>query len=112
MSPSLTLKNWPSVTQFSTCLAWVITIFGSDGHNYEEEFNYEVEYLIHGVIEGRFYKAVPYDKLCELGSLKHLSALYSNTFSPFTIHEVRAIPGEKVNYTINELRQLRTIAPS
>lgn len=66
----------------------------SGGYNYEEEFNYEEEYLIHGVIEGQFYKAVPYDKLCELGLLKHLPALCTNTISPFDIHGIRAIPGE------------------
>lgn len=82
-------------------------IFGSSGG-----YNYEEEYLIHGVIEGQFYKAVPYDKLCELGLLKHLPALCTNTLSPFDIHGIRAIPGEEVDYTIDELRQLRTIALS
>ncbi|KAG9683560.1 hypothetical protein KCU95_g13533, partial [Aureobasidium melanogenum] len=81
-------------------------ILGSGGYDYEEE------YLIHGVIEGQFYKAVSYDKLCELGLLKHLPALSTNIFSPFDVRSVRVIPGEETDYTIDELRQLRTIALS
>ncbi|KEQ66218.1 uncharacterized protein M437DRAFT_80715 [Aureobasidium melanogenum CBS 110374] len=81
-------------------------ILGSGGYDYEEE------YLIHGVIEGQFYKAVSYDKLCESGLLKHLPALSTNNFSPFDVRSVRVIPGEEADYTIDELRQLRTIALS
>lgn len=73
---------------------------------------YEEEYLIHGVIEGPFYKAVPYDKLCELGLLKHLPALRMNYIDPFDVHGIRAIPGEEMDYTIAELGQLRSIALS
>ncbi|KAG9944113.1 hypothetical protein KCU85_g8241, partial [Aureobasidium melanogenum] len=81
-------------------------ILGSGGYDYEEE------YLIHGVIEGQFYKAVSYDKLCELGLLKHIPALSTNNFSPFDVRSIRVIPGEEADYTIDELRQLRTIALS
>ncbi|KAG9544180.1 hypothetical protein KCU71_g17994, partial [Aureobasidium melanogenum] len=76
------------------------------------DYDYEEEYLIHGVIEGQFYKAVSYDKLCELDLLKHLPALSSNTINPFDVRRIRAIPGDEINYTIDELRQLRSIALS
>ncbi|KAH0345778.1 hypothetical protein KCU83_g7632, partial [Aureobasidium melanogenum] len=60
------------------------------------EINYEEEYLIHDIIERQFYKAVSDDKLGD----------------PFDVRGIRAIPGEEVNYTIDELRQLRGIALS
>ncbi|KAG9956582.1 hypothetical protein KCU61_g9704, partial [Aureobasidium melanogenum] len=81
-------------------------ILGSGGYDYEEE------YLIRGVIGGHFYKAVSYDKICELGLLKHLPTLSTNTISPFDVRGIRAIPGGEVNYAIDELRQLRSIALS
>ena len=71
---------------------------------------YEEEYLVHGVIEGQFYKAVAYRKLCDLGLLKQLPALNKYGIDPFNTFSIRALPGDEVDYTIDELRLLRKIA--
>lgn len=70
---------------------------------------YEEEYLVHGVIEGDFYKAVSYRRLCDLGLLEQLPGLKDN-INPFNIGSIRALPGDEVNYTTDELRQLRKLA--
>ncbi|KAI5253157.1 hypothetical protein E4T42_03003 [Aureobasidium subglaciale] len=74
-----------------------------DGYGYEEE------YLVHGVIEGQFYKAVSYRDLCRLGLTEHLPALNID-LNPFEVDEYRALPGEDEEYHIDELHQLRKIA--
>ncbi|CAD0086193.1 unnamed protein product [Aureobasidium vineae] len=79
-------------------------IFGkSYGYVYEEE------YLVHGVIEGQFYKAVPYNQLCKLGLLKQLPGLNKSGISASNPNAFRLLPGEEENYTTDELRQLRKI---
>ncbi|KAI5247777.1 hypothetical protein E4T43_01762 [Aureobasidium subglaciale] len=70
---------------------------------------YEEEYLVHGIIEGPFYKAVPYRDLCRLGLLEQLPAL-DRDLNPFKIDKYRALPGEDEDYHIDELHQLRKIA--
>ncbi|KAI4727414.1 hypothetical protein E4T49_04716 [Aureobasidium sp. EXF-10728] len=80
-------------------------IFGK-GYGYV----YEEEYLVHGVIEGQFYKAVPYNQLCKLGLLKQLPGLNKSGICAFDRSAIRLLPGEEENYTTDELRQLRKIA--
>ncbi|KAI4716175.1 hypothetical protein E4T48_07610 [Aureobasidium sp. EXF-10727] len=80
-------------------------IFGN-GYGYV----YEEEYLVHGVIEGQFYKAVPYNQLCKLGLLKQLPGLNKTGICAFDRSAIRLLPGEEENYTTDELRQLRKIA--
>lgn len=71
---------------------------------------YEEEYLVHGVVEGQFYKAVAYRKLCDLGLLKQLPGLIKYGIDPFDTRAIRTLPGDGVDYTTDELRQLRKIA--
>ena len=71
---------------------------------------YEEEYLVHGVIEGQFYRAVAYRKLCDLGLLKQLPGLIKYGIDAFDTWAIRALPGDSVDYTIDELCQLRKIA--
>lgn len=73
-------------------------------------YRFEEEYLVHGVIEGDFYKAVSYRELCNLGLLKQLPALNKNNIDPFDTGSIRALPGNEEDYTTDELRQLRKIA--
>ncbi|KAI4734590.1 hypothetical protein E4T50_14871 [Aureobasidium sp. EXF-12298] len=72
--------------------------------------HYDEEYLVHGVIEGQFYKAVAYRKLCDLGLNKQLPGLGKYGIDPFNTSNIRALPGDEEDYTTNELRQLRKIA--
>lgn len=75
-----------------------------------EGYHYEEEYLVHGLIEGQFYKAVAFRKLCDLGLLERLPGLNRCNIDPFEAWSIRALPGEEVDYTTDELRQLRKIA--
>jgi hypothetical protein len=79
-------------------------ILGKKGYIYEEE------YLVHGLIEGQFYKAVAFRKLCGLGLLEQLPGLNKVNVNPFDTSRIRALPGDEVDYTTDELRQLRKIA--
>ncbi|KAI4851109.1 hypothetical protein E4T44_02342 [Aureobasidium sp. EXF-8845] len=75
-----------------------------------EGYHYEEEYLVHGLIEGQFYKAVAFRELCDLGLLKQLPGLNRSGIDPFYTKNIRALPGDEVNYTTEELQQLRKIA--
>ncbi|KAH0289407.1 hypothetical protein KCU62_g4381, partial [Aureobasidium sp. EXF-3399] len=90
-----------------TNTAFHVPALGKIIHTIDE---YEEEYLVHGVIEGEFYKAVSYRKLCDLGLLKQLPTLNRDGVDPFNTLNIRAFPGDEVNYTIDELRLLRKIA--
>jgi hypothetical protein len=76
----------------------------------KSHYTYEEEYLIHGVIEGHFYKAVAFRKLCGLGLLEQLPGLNKLGINPFNTSKIRALPGDEVNYTTDELHRLRKIA--
>jgi hypothetical protein len=73
-------------------------------------YHYEEEYLVHGVIEGQFYKAVAFRKLCDLGLLEQLPGLNRSGIDPFDTSRIRALPGDEANYTSDELHRLRKIA--
>lgn len=66
-------------------------------------FNYPEEYLVHGVIEGDFYKAVSLQELCKRGLLDHFPELPS-------AWGTRTIPGTARSYNIKELHELGEIA--
>lgn len=49
-------------------------------------------------------------ELCKQRLLKHLPAFSRNAINPFNVGSIRARPGEEIDYAIDELCQLRSIA--
>ncbi|KAI5271294.1 hypothetical protein E4T47_05395 [Aureobasidium subglaciale] len=74
----------------------------------EFRFNLHEEYLFHGVVKGPYYKAVPFNELCNRGLLKQLPAVNCN----FALHpgSTRQFYGIRKPFAINDLVELNKIA--
>ncbi|CAD0042423.1 unnamed protein product [Aureobasidium pullulans] len=77
--------------------------------NLYEPYTYDEEFLIHGVIEGKFYKAVPFAKLHDLGLITQLPALKLHNHA-FGRGATYALPKEVIPYSVSELSGLQRIA--
>jgi hypothetical protein len=80
--------------------AFYVPVLGQIFHR-PEVYSYDEEYLVHGVITGPSYRAVPFKKLCELG--------LSNQISCFDDH-LHSFSGNAKAYSRQELCELKTIA--
>ncbi|CAD0029676.1 unnamed protein product [Aureobasidium pullulans] len=77
--------------------------------NLYEPYTYDEEFLIHGVIKGKFYKAVPFAKLHDLGLITQLPALKLHNHA-FGRGATYALPKEVIPYSVSELSGLQRIA--
>ncbi|THX68538.1 hypothetical protein D6D04_10555, partial [Aureobasidium pullulans] len=77
--------------------------------NLYEPYTYDEEFLIHGVIKGKFYKAVPFTKLHDLGLITQLPALKLHNHA-FGRGATYALPKEVIPYSVSELSGLKRIA--
>ncbi|KAH0361208.1 hypothetical protein KCU65_g8918, partial [Aureobasidium melanogenum] len=69
---------------------------------------YDWEYLVHGVVQGKAYKAVPFDKLCWNGLLNYLPELRQSVDAWHADRD--SLPDPVVPFDVREFRQLKTIA--
>ena len=79
---------------------------------FKEDFSpeYHEEYLVHGIVQGPFYRAVPFDQLCSAGSLTYLPSI-THSKSPLTNGGLtRLLPRGQGPFKIDGLIQLLKIA--
>ncbi|THZ50700.1 hypothetical protein D6C90_02353 [Aureobasidium pullulans] len=82
---------------------------GALGKIFEEfEPDYAEEYLVHGVVQGEFYKAVPLDSLLERGLLKHLPNLITSEHPLANPGSTQRLPSG-TPFEIGELHDLKQI---
>jgi hypothetical protein len=84
-------------------------IFGLPAARRNSQYEtYNWEYLVHGVVQGKHYKAVSFKSLCSNGLTNHLPALKGLVY-PWGSSMFK-LPGTIVPVTIKELQELARIA--
>lgn len=71
---------------------------------------YHEEYLVHGIVQGPFYKAVPFHRLCAAGLLKCLPSI-TKSICPLSAGGLtRLLPREMKHFKIEDLSKLMDLA--
>ncbi|CAD0099740.1 unnamed protein product, partial [Aureobasidium mustum] len=71
---------------------------------------YHEEYLVHGIVQGPFYKAVPFDQLCSAGLLTYLPSITQSAYPLTKGGLTRLLPRGQKPFKIDDLIKLMKIA--